>query len=223
MSGDRDRTELSRLYRETRHRLTALAGELEPAALDAPAPACPGWSARDVLAHLAANAEDGPAGRLKGIPSDEHTAAQVARFADHGVPDVLAAWEAAAGAFEELMDARGIWPALIDAVSHEHDIRAAVGRPGARDSEAVRQVATVVLASLDPPVPLRVTVEDRDFRLGPENGPEVGLSTTRFEVLRWRMGRRSRAQLAAMAWTGDPTPVLDSLAVFGPAATDIIE
>lgn len=38
---------------------------------------------------------------------------------------------------------------------------------------------------------------------------------------RWRMGRRSRAQLTAMDWSGGPSPVLGHLTVFGPAASDI--
>jgi hypothetical protein len=37
------------------------------------------------------------------------------------------------------------------------------------------------------------------------------------------MGRRSRAQLAALDWSGDPSPVLDHLTFFGPSAADIIE
>src|SRR5262245_22251718 len=53
--------------------------------------------------------------------------------------------------------------------------------------------------------------------------PVLGLRTTRFEAFRWRMGRRSRDQLAALDWSGDPAPVLDHLVVFGPARTDIIE
>ena len=43
------------------------------------------------------------------------------------------------------------------------------------------------------------------------------------EVFRWRMGRRSRGQLAALDWSGDPAPVLDHLVIFGPARADIIE
>jgi hypothetical protein len=37
------------------------------------------------------------------------------------------------------------------------------------------------------------------------------------------MGRRSRDQLAALDWSGDPAPVLDHLVIFGPARTDIVE
>jgi len=72
-------------------------------------------------------------------------------------------------------------------------------------------------------VPLRVTVEDAEYRSGPEDGPQIALRTTRFEALRWRTGRRSRAQLAAMDWSADPAPVLDHLYMFGPADIDIDE
>jgi hypothetical protein len=70
---------------------------------------------------------------------------------------------------------------------------------------------------------LCVTVEDTEYRAGPDGDPGLGLRTTRYEAFRWRMGRRSRDQLAALDWSGDPAPVLDHLVVFGPARTDIIE
>ena len=49
------------------------------------------------------------------------------------------------------------------------------------------------------------------------------LRTDRFAAFRWRLGRRSRRQLAGPRLDGDPAPVLDHLVVFGPAATDIDE
>lgn len=49
------------------------------------------------------------------------------------------------------------------------------------------------------------------------------LRTDRFEAFRWRLGRRSRAQLAGMDWTGDPSPILDDLVIFGPADSDVHE
>ena len=71
-------------------------------------------------------------------------------------------------------------------------------------------------------MPLRVTVEDAQYRSGPDDRAEIRLRTTRFEALRRRTGRRS-AQLAAMDWSGDPIPLLDHLYLFGPADTDIVE
>jgi uncharacterized protein (TIGR03083 family) len=220
---DEQAADLAGLYREIRERVTALVSGLGDEALATPVPACPAWSVRGVLSHLVAIPQDARAGRLAGIPSDEYTAGQVARLADHDLAGLLALWQEHAPQFERDIAASGVWPAVIDAASHEQDIRGALGQPGARDCEAVRLSAGNLLRWLDPPVPLRVTVEDAQYRTGPDDGAELRLTTTRFEAFRWRMGRRSQAQLAALDWSGDPTPVLRHLTVFGPAAQDIVE
>jgi uncharacterized protein (TIGR03083 family) len=223
MSDSAAKPDLSRLYQDTHARLAVLVAGLDDPALAAPVPACPGWSVQDVVAHLLAVSEDAVAGRLTGPPTDEQTAAQVARFRGHDIRDMLASWELTAAPFGELLAAFDVWPGVIDIASHEQDIRGAVGRPGARDTEVVRLCAGALIEYLTPPVPMRVAVEDAEFRVGPDEGDELGLATCTFEALRWRMGRRSRAQLAALDWSGDPAPVLDHLVIFGPAASDIIE
>jgi uncharacterized protein (TIGR03083 family) len=238
--------DLGRLYRDTRERLTALVSGLDDAALATPVPACPGWQVQDVVAHLAAIVEDALAGRLTGPPSEAETAVQVARYKGRPMTRTLAGWTAGAPQFEEIISALGVPPAVIDVASHEQDIRSALGQTGARDNEAIRQMAGWLLERLRTPVPVRVTVEDAEFRAGPAGGgtaaepprgggrdkpppgaggeePVLGLRTTRFEAFRWRMGRRSREQLAALDWSGDPAPVLDHLVVFGPARADIVE
>jgi uncharacterized protein (TIGR03083 family) len=215
--------DLARFYRETRCRLTSLVSGLDDAELATRTPACPAWSVRDVVAHLAAVAEDALAGRLTGPPGEEETAAQVARSAGRSVPDIVAGWQALAPRFEEAVGALRSWPAVVDLASHEQDIRGAVGKPGARDTEVIWQCAGQVINRLRPPVRLRVVVEDGEFEVGPGSGTALVLTTSRFEAFRWRMGRRSRAQLAAMDWSGDPSPVLDHLTVFGPATSDVIE
>jgi uncharacterized protein (TIGR03083 family) len=220
---DEQAADLAGLYRQTRERLTALVAGLGDEELATPVPACPAWSVRGVLSHLVAIPQDALAGRLTGIPDDEYTAAQVARLAGHDLAGLLAVWQEHAPRFERNIAAGGVWPAVIDVASHEQDIRGALGQPGARDCEAVRLSAGNLLRWLDPPVPVRVTVEDAEYRTGPANGAELGLTTTRFEAFRWRMGRRSRAQLAALDWSGDPTPVLGHLTVFGPAAQGVVE
>jgi uncharacterized protein (TIGR03083 family) len=221
--------DLSTLYRETRDRLTTLLSGLDEAALATPVPACPRWAVRDVVAHLAAITEDARAGRLTGPPGEEETAAQVARLADLDMAGILALWEENAPEFEKILDANAIWPGVIDIASHEQDIRGALGRPGARDCRAIRQCAGRLLGWLRPPVPMRIEVEDAGYlvgpggRLGRHDATELTLATTRFEAFRWRMGRRSRAQLAALDWSADPAPVLDHLVVFGPSPADIVE
>jgi uncharacterized protein (TIGR03083 family) len=224
--------DLGRLYREARERVTALVSGLDAAELGIWVPTCPAWTVQDVVGHLVAIPEDVLAGHLAGVPSDDFTAGQVARFAGVPVADRLARWAVAAPQFEELVSAFQVWPALIDVASHEQDIRSATGRPGERDSAAIRECTHMLMSWLEVPVPLRTVTEDGEYRAGPPGKPdhagqvdhtELVLTTTRFEAFRWRMGRRSRAQLAALAWSADPAAVLDHLAIFGPAASDIVE
>jgi uncharacterized protein (TIGR03083 family) len=217
---------LAGLYRQTRERLASLMSGLPASELTASVPACPGWTVRDVIAHLTATAEDAVAGRLTGPPDDQFTAGQVARLAEVPVPEMLARWADAAPQFEDIIATFRVLPAVIDVATHEQDIRGAVGRPGARDSAAIRACVAELLSGLKVPVPLRVRTEDGEYLAGPSGRggpPRLTLATSRFEAFRWRMGRRSRVQLAQMNWSGDPGPVIDSLTVFGPASTSIAE
>jgi len=218
-----DVPDLAGMYRETRERLTGLVAGLDDAALTTQVPACPGWSVADVIGHLAAIPEDALAGRLTGPPSEAETAVQVERFRGRPMARTLAGWTDLAPRFEEIVAAFDVVPAVIDVASHEQDIRGAVGQPGARDTEVIRELAGWLLTRLRPPVPLRVTVGDTRFQVGSEGEPVLELATTWYEAFRWRMGRRSRSQLAALDWSGDPVPVLDHLVVFGPAVADVIE
>ena len=218
-----DPRQVAGIYEDARERIIALVTGLDAAGLNTAVAACPGWSVRDVVAHLTATAEDWGQGRLTGPPTDEETAAQIARFNGQNVGEILAAWSAAAARLTHLAKADGVEPPIGDIACHEHDVREAIGRPGARDSDAVSYTSDRLLRSLRTPVPLRVKVEDAEYRSGPDRGDEIRLQTTRFEALRWRTGRRSRAQLKAMNWSDDPSPVLEHLFMFGLSGTDIVE
>ena len=211
------------LYQMTRERIVALIGGCDDVVWSTAVPACPGWSVRDVVAHLLAVAQDWASGALAGAPTDAQTAEHVSRFADHDAAAMLNAWAHAGRELCRMAEATGLIAPVGDITSHEHDIRAALGRPGARDSEAVRYSSHQVLTRLETPVPLRVVVEDAEYRTQPSEKPGISLRTTRFDALRWRTGRRSRAQMAAMDWSADPTAVLDTLYLFGPAGSDVVE
>lgn len=214
--------DLGALYGTVRERLAGLvAGMAEPAAV--PVPACPGWSVHDVMAHLVGIADDVLSGRLTTIPTDEWTAAQVAARRDQSMADLLADWADVAPRFQALISTARMWPGLMDVLSHEHDIRGAIGTPAGRAAPEVVMGAEWLVAGLRPPVAITVRVGARELRVGPQDGPVIGLATSPFEAFRFRMGRRSRGQLAAMAWDGDPAPVLDCLTIFGPAVADVIE
>jgi len=197
--------------------------EFDSDALNAMVPACPGWCVRDVACHLVANVEDAMAGKLTIPPSEEDTAAQLARCANRDLSEMLETWAALAPWAEQVIDERGMWPAVIDVATHEQDIRGAVGRPGARQTPAIWHGAGWLITELRTPMSLVIAVEDGEFTVGPSRTIELALATSRYEAFRWRMGRRSRSQLAGLDWSGDPAQVLDHLSAFGPASSDIIE
>lgn len=217
--------DLAKLYRITRERLSDLVLGLDSSELAGPVPACPGWSVSDVMYHLLAVVEDVMAGRLTKPPTDAETAGQVARHRGTPVTAVVENWAELAPRFEELIGSAVVWPAVLDVATHEQDIRGALGRTGARDTEVVRVGAERLVAMMQPSVPVRVVCEDFEARVGPENleRPELVLRTTRFETFRWRLGRRSRSQVQELVWSGNPAPVIDELFIFGPSPTDILE
>src|SRR5262245_52037687 len=66
------------LYRESRGRITGVAGGLDGAALGAVVPACPQWTVWHLLAHLTGVAADVVNGNLAGAPGPQWSAAHIA-------------------------------------------------------------------------------------------------------------------------------------------------
>lgn len=229
-------------YRRCRERLTALLAE-EPDTLaghgpvgawHAPVPACPGWTVHDVVGHLVGTIEDAMAGRITGPPGEDVTAAQVARHATDPGPELLARWGELAPPFEDVVTGGEIWPAVFDVLSHEHDVRHALDRPAGRDDDLVVRAAVALVEALPLPWTLELelagpggappgTAPRRVVRSAPADGPTYRLRTSAFEVLRLRLGRRSRAEVRALAWDPIPPPDLTPLFVFGPRPTPLRE
>ena len=217
--------ELGPAYRRSRIRLTELVGSL-PDAKAVPVPACPLWSAHDTISHLIAIAEGVLAGTIKGAPTNEEVAAQVARRAAKSTEEVLDDWARVGPDLEEMLGTTPFGAAVMDAVAHEQDVRGAVGQPGFRDDPDLVAMSRMLLGRFAPAAPVRIVSGGEEFDCGGEgsdDGEVIGLETDPWEVFRFRFGRRSRRQLEALRWTGDPSPVLDHLVIFGPSPLDIIE
>lgn len=221
-----DRPELGPLYRQTRLHTTALvAGSSDPEIGNAPVPATPEWTVHDVLAHLV-GITAGAAGPVpEGGPTEEWTGDHVAWGRGLTLDELLATWAEHGPAFEAVVNRP---QAIIDAVTHEYDLRGALGRPGDREDEPMRWASRLLRSGITVPSPLTIRTEDGDTPARttadrPPTAETTVLTTSVFELFRWRMGRRSRAQMAAMDWSGDPGPFLDHLAVFGPSPLDIVE
>ena len=225
-------------YRTTRDRMEALARGLDTARAETAVAACPGWSVRDVYAHVVAVIGDAVAGTLTGVPTDEQTAAQVAARADLSLAEICDEWRSYDDRLDDLLsllEPLDAAPVLIDQWTHEQDVAAALGIVSGRDAGFTRWAASKVgpqfmvaahragLASVE----LRVDGLEpmRSERGADAPTPQVALDVGAHEFVRGALGRRSRAQIGAWAWSGthDPTPYVDALLVFGVAEDDLVE
>ena len=216
--------DLGELYRQRRGHIGELLVTAAPSAWTTPVPACPGWDVKAVVSHLVGVIEDGMAGRLTGPPDDMLSAEEVARHAGDQPGDLLAQWDRLAPPFEQAISLNQIWPALLDVLSHEHDIRGALGLPGGRDDEIVDLASRRLVEGIELSGTVAFDVGDDVLRTAPVGGPTHVVATSAFEVVRLRLGRRSRAQVVAMSW--DPEPpgsLVDELFVFGPRETPLVE
>jgi uncharacterized protein (TIGR03083 family) len=193
---------------ELRARVAQLVSEVDPAALDAPAPACPGWRARDVLAHMVGVGDDVVSGRIDGIASDSWTAAQVERRRDIPIAELLADWEQWGPQFEQLLvvgPPAMTGQALYDAATHEHDLRHAIGRPGARDSTAMHAGWDwLVEARTHGGAPAIRFVTERGDDVAGVGDPCATVRAPYFELFRATTGRRTAAEISSFAWEPGP-------------------
>jgi uncharacterized protein (TIGR03083 family) len=188
---------------------------------DTPVPGCPAWRVRDVVAHMAGLCEDWVEGRLEAYASEAWTAAQVARFDGAPLDVVLDRWRDAAARFAALGDDPAMGPparwGFGDAVTHEADLRGALGAGRVPAEAVVRSVKTSiarwrqVLADAGAPTLLLRAPDLREWWLGTPDDPHalVGEAPA-YELFRALTGRRSRAQVEAWAWSAGPAPVLDA-------------
>jgi hypothetical protein len=145
-------------YLGVRSRIVELLRELPESAATTVVPSCPDWNVAELVSHVAGVVDDILEGRMEGVTTDPWTQAQF-------VPSPRNS------------------QLVMDAVTHEHDLREAVQRPAAQDSLAV-QVALGWLLNM-------------------ADGHETGLAdtllasgATRYDLLRSLTGRRTAAQMA---------------------------
>jgi hypothetical protein len=123
---------------------------------------------------------------MDGVASEAWTNRQVQRHAQDSVADLLAVWEINAAVFAKILPnipQPVISQFMFDQTTHEHDIRTAVGKPGARDTLAVAVAEGFIRNSL---------AQQSD----PAIAQLANHKLTGFEYLRSLSGRRSRAQIS---------------------------
>ena len=223
-------------YRSVQARIAEVVAGADPAT---PVPACPEWTVRDLVAHLTGLAADVADGKLEGYGGDVWTARQIESRADDDIDELLMEWADHTAELDTILerptsagfgdtfatDSLGGQPietlpgaVLGDAVIHEHDLRAAVGNREARTSAELISALDAMIRGLRRGFPragvptLRVVATDvgMEWVMGLD-APEAELRATAFDLFRTVSGRRTRAEMAGLSWTGDPEPFLDHL------------
>lgn len=221
--------EIAERYVEARDRVVALISDLPEDKHFAPVPATPKWTVHCLLSHLVGGPVDLAEGRIEGAGGEVWTQAQVEARRDRSMQQLLEEWDAIAPAADTAIRS-GVVPSPVafDILTHESDLRGAVGAQPTPDPTAIRFVAAGfgtravnVAATADlPPLELRAT--DTGWSIGEPGG--VSAETTEHEWTRGLAGRRSNAQVRAYTWSGDAGPYLDLLSPFGPLpAGNVIE
>jgi uncharacterized protein (TIGR03083 family) len=216
-------------YRGIRERVTALTASIDDATAEQLAPATPDWRVKDVLAHLVGVNADVVAGKIEGAGTDPWTEAQVAPRRGRSVAELLAEWDEVAPTLIEIIPAIPDGPRgqlIFDAMTHEFDLRGALGQPGGRDTDAA---AIGFGWAADVVTFLRDGAGAGALCLRNEYGDHISgsgdvtatVAADRFELYRAMVGRRSRAQIAAFDWDGEVA--VDHLCFLGGRSTDLVE
>jgi uncharacterized protein (TIGR03083 family) len=201
---------LGELYRASRERICALVVDADPTCV---VPATPLWNVHDVVAHLAGIVDDAISGNMEGVTTDPWTAAQVERGRGRPVAELVSVWCDSAPLVEATLSGSpgGSYDrAVLDILTHEADLSHALGVTAQLPSDALAWAAAVLEATF------HAGVADTGL-------DAVGVQATDWEWFRGRLGRRTEAEVTALAWSADPAPYLATWFVFGRAVAPLGE
>lgn len=204
-------------YQAARQSATALLTGLTDADTALPVPACPGWRVRDLTAHLLQVCRDGRGEEPATGPLPYEPAL--------AVPRLLELWERDAAELEQripLLDQIHGPTLVLDALTHEQDLRYALGLPQVERHPALRPSFGLLLAGFGRSLAARALPSVRFEAPGTEGGWVVGeepsavtVRAPRHAIYRMLAGRRSSLQIAAMDWSRPAEPWLPAF-TWGP-------
>jgi uncharacterized protein (TIGR03083 family) len=242
--------DVDELYEQLRKDISELVAGLDRPPLETPVPATPGWSIRDVVAHLAADASyvisgDFPMEFFEAFGDEsavvvlnDWTGRQLDERKDRSLEELLAEWEASSAELRAMMRGEKPWAEgilgfadlvlLTDAAVHQQDIFGALGIERGREAPPVKIGLSGYIATmgwrLAPAgiAPLRLDVGDKSYTAG-EGEPGATVRASRFEFFRAMSGRRSPEQIAAFEWNGDPEPYIPYFYPYGIRKEALVE
>lgn len=173
-------------YIALRRRVIDLLRTLSPDQGRLVVPACPEWTVSELAAHIVGTPEDILAGRMEGVTTDAWTQAQVDRHRGESTGEIADRLAAIASEFDVVLPhipSPVNSQMVMDAVTHELDLRSAVGYSGARDSLALEVARGWLL--------------DSASRKNPDFARKISdLSIDTYDLVRSLTGRRTSSQIA---------------------------
>ena len=238
------------LYEHLRHDISEFVSGLESDALETPVPATPGWSIRDVITHLAADATYAVGA---GIPVEffaavgdskavavlnDWTGRQLEERKDRSLEELLEEWKTSGDEVLEMMRGEKPWPEgslpfvehviVTDTAVHQQDIFGALGINRGRDSVPIKVGLRTYVAGIglrlasSGILPLRFDYGEKAYT-GGDGEPGATVRASRFELFRATSGRRSPEQVAAYDWEGDPDPYIPYFYPYGIRKDALVE
>ena len=207
-------TELLDAYRAVRDRMSAIALDLDADGLATTVPSCPEWTVHDLLAHNVAI----PAAIAVGdLPTGDQQAwldGLVVARRGQPVDELVAEWATLDEVVGGVLSATAVL--LDDVATHEHDLRAAVGRPDHDALAADLVVPAALLTLLDGLTAADVgsiVIESPEGTWRSHDAePGWTISAPAWEAFRAVGSRRTADELRALPGSGDVEafiPVLD--------------
>ncbi|MEO6701572.1 MAG: maleylpyruvate isomerase family mycothiol-dependent enzyme, partial [Jatrophihabitantaceae bacterium] len=174
-------------YLDSARRVRELVVPLDDEVLDRLTPACPDWSVRDIVAHLSGAAASFGTESFAGVGTDPWTRDHVESRRGLALLEVLAEREECAPRLLSLpADSPGWLPVVHDALTHEADIRGAIGAP-----QLPADVLAAAFGLIERTLPrqlsrlgnVEIVVDGQPMQLG-DGAPELVVDTRMFEF--WR-------------------------------------
>lgn len=179
-------------YQQLRERVIELLADTRDEIANKTVPACPKWTVQNLVCHIIGVPEDILEGRMQGVTTDPWTQAQVDRHKSDSIAQLREILINQKSKFDVVLPnipSPVNSQFVMDAVTHEHDLREALGKPGAQDSLAVK-VAVAWLAS-NSMYPKELVDKLRASK------------ATEFQLMRAMTGRTSVEQMNELNLPGD--------------------
>jgi uncharacterized protein (TIGR03083 family) len=238
------------MYEQLRKEISEFVSGLDPAELDKPVPATPGWKVKDVIRHLAADATcvvsgDFPAEFFSALGDESAigvlnnwTGRQVEERDGRSLQELLDEWTVSGDKLIAMMRDEEPWPEgmlffadrilVTDTAVHQQDIFGALGvkrnRDGPHINFAIRTYSAGVslrLATTDLS-PLCIDFGEDSYTHG-DGEPGATVRATPFELFRALSGRRNPEQIAAFEWEGDANAYIPYFYPYGMRRDALVE